>query len=182
MRTPRFHLCVFCGSRPGTHPVFLEAAAALGREVAGVGGALVYGGAKIGLMGAVADAALEAGAQVIGVIPEGLAAREIGHPGLTELHVVKSLHERKAMMAARSNGFVAMPGGFGTLDEFCEMTTWRQLGLHTHPLGLLNTRGYYDGLLKFIDHAVESGFVSDAHATLLHRSDDPGVLLAEMFP
>jgi len=150
MTTPRplRRLCVFTGSSAGVRPEYREAARDLGRLLAQRGIGLVYGGARVGLMGAVADAALEAGGVVIGVIPQGLVAKEIAHTGLTELRVVASMHERKAMMADLADGFVALPGGWGTLEEFFEVLTWAQLGLHAKPCGLLNVGGYFDGLLK----------------------------------
>ena len=153
-------LCVFCGSRAGSHPEFVELARACGKALADRGVALVYGGGRVGLMGAIADAALESGGTVIGVIPQMLLDREVGHPGLSQLHVVKSLAERKLRMAELSDGFVALPGGLGTLDELSEMWTWTQLNLHQKPCALLNTGGYYDALIDFLNHATHEGFVS----------------------
>jgi uncharacterized protein (TIGR00730 family) len=155
-------LCVFCGSSTGRHPAFADAAQVLATELARRNIEIVYGGGNIGLMGVVADAALAAGGRVIGVIPEGLVARELAHPGVSALHVVASMHERKALMADLSDGFIALPGGFGTLEEFCEVVTWTQLGIHQKPCGLLNVEGYYDGLLAFFAHALQ-GAVSQAH-------------------
>ncbi len=152
-------ICVFCGSSSGSRPDYRAAAEQVGRFFAGRGIGIVYGGAKLGLMGAMADAALAAGGEVTGVMPSHLTAREIGHNGLTKLHVVGSMHERKAMMADLSDGFIALPGGFGTFEEFCEVLTWSQLGLHKKPCGLLNVSGYYSPLLEMFDHAVAEGFL-----------------------
>ena len=160
-------LCVFCGSSPGNTPAYLEAARNLGRTLAREGIALVYGGARVGTMGAVADAVLEAGGEAIGVIPEALVAREVAHTGLTELHVVVSMHERKALMADLADGFVALPGGFGTFEEIMEVTTWAQLGMHHKPCGLLNVSGYYDHFKVFIDRAVMEGFIRPEHRAML---------------
>jgi uncharacterized protein (TIGR00730 family) len=170
-------LCVFSGSSPGGHPDYAEVTAALGRALAGAGIGLVYGGASVGLMGTVADAALAAGGEVVGVIPQSLVDREIAHPGLSELHVVHSMHERKALMADLSDGFVALPGGTGTLDELFEVYTWTQLGLHAKPLGLLDVRGYYASLVAFLDHAVAERFVAAEHREMLVVADDPDALL-----
>src|SRR5215469_5924737 len=147
------HYCVFCGSNRGTNPRY-AAAAELGRCLASSGIGIVYGGGKVGLMGVLADAAIEQGGEVIGVIPRMLVDREIAHPGLTELRIVGSMHERKALMADLSDAFIAMPGGYGTLDEFCEILTWTQLGLQQKPIGMLNVDGYFDPLLALFDHAV----------------------------
>jgi uncharacterized protein (TIGR00730 family) len=153
------HVCVFCGSSDGARPAYLDAAIALGAGLGARGFGLVYGGANSGLMGAVADAALAAGAPVIGVLPSVLKDREVAHLGLTELHYVDTMHERKALMAERANAFVALPGGFGTLDEFLEVLTWGQLGIHAKPCVLVNTQGYFDRLLQFLDHAEAEGFL-----------------------
>jgi len=147
-------VCVFCASSPGARPAYQEAAVSLGQELARRGLQLVYGGGKVGLMGILADAMLEVGGEVVGVIPKALLDKEVGHQGLTELHVVESMHQRKAMMADLADAFIAMPGGFGTLEEFCEMLTWLQLGLHSKPCGLLNIEGFYDPLLALFDRAV----------------------------
>jgi uncharacterized protein (TIGR00730 family) len=152
-------ICVFCGSSNGARPGYVTAAQELGVALANAGVGLVYGGGKVGLMGAVADAAMRAGGEVIGVIPQVLVDKEVGHHGLTELHIVKSMHERKAMMEDLSEGFIAMPGGFGTLEEFCEILTWAQLGFHRKPCGILNVDGYYDAMLAFFDYTVTEGFV-----------------------
>jgi len=170
-------LCVFSGSSPGAHPDYAAAAAALGRTLAGAGIGLVYGGASVGLMGTVADAALAAGGEVVGVIPQSLVDREIAHPGLSELHVVHSMHERKALMADLSDGFVALPGGTGTLDELFEVYTWTQLGLHAKPLGLLDVRGYWTSLVAFLDHAVAERFVTAEHRDMLVVAGGPEDLL-----
>ncbi|HVJ08592.1 MAG TPA: TIGR00730 family Rossman fold protein [Acidisarcina sp.] len=166
------HVCVFCGSSDGAKPEYLLEAIQLGRCLAAAGWGLVYGGASVGLMGAVADAALTAGAEVIGVLPEALAAKEIAHSNLTELHIVGSMHERKAKMASLSDAFIALPGGYGTLDEFLEILTWAQLEIHRNPCILVNTDGYYDRLLSFLDHAVEQGFLRAANRSLLVVAKD----------
>jgi uncharacterized protein (TIGR00730 family) len=168
---------VFCGSSAGLHPEYRDAAASLGRLLARSGCTLVYGGGHVGLMGVVADAALTAGGHVIGVIPEALVAREVGHRGLPDLRVVRSMHERKALMADLCDAFVAMPGGFGTLDELFEATTWAQLGIHAKPIGLLNVRGYFDALLRFADHCASEGFVRPEHRALLVEGSEPVALL-----
>jgi len=156
-------ICVFCGSTDGVRPEYGAAAEQLGTLLAERGFGLIYGGTSVGLMGAVADAALVGGAPVIGVLPEVLKDREIAHPCLTELHYVDSMHKRKAMMAERAGAFIALPGGFGTLDEFIEIVTWAQLGIHSKPCVLVNTHGYFDGLLHFLDHAASEGFVREAN-------------------
>lgn len=173
-------VCVFCGSNPGNSPVYAEAARALGGAIARRGMRLVYGGARVGLMGTVADAALAAGAEVIGVMPRDLFAKEIGHPGLTELREVGSMHERKALMAELADGFVALPGGYGTLEEFWEVLTWGQLGIHRKPCGLLDVDGFFGPLLAFVDGAVASGFIAEAHRGLVLEADDPEALLELM--
>jgi hypothetical protein len=173
-------VCVFCGSSPGGRPAYLAGAAGLARLLAGRGITIVYGGAHVGTMGALADAGLAAGGEVVGVIPRHLVEAEIAHRGLSTLHVVASMHERKALMAELSDAFVALPGGIGTLEEFAEVTTWTQLGLHSKPTGLLNLGGYYDRLLEFLDHSVAEGFVRPAHRGLVVDSEDPAELLAAM--
>jgi uncharacterized protein (TIGR00730 family) len=170
-------ICVFCGSSPGHDPRYLEAARDLGRVLAGRSLGVVYGGGSVGLMGAVADAALAAGGEVIGVIPEVLRIRELAHRSLTRLHVVGSMHERKALMAELSDGFVALPGGMGTLEELSEALTWAQLGLHARPIGLLDVAGYYRPLAEFFDRAVGAGFLRPAHRQLLLVDDHPAALL-----
>jgi hypothetical protein len=170
-------VCVFCGSSVGIRPVYREAAQALGRALAGRGVELVFGGGRVGLMGALADAVLAAGGRAIGVIPEALVARDLAHRGLSELRVVGSMHERKALMAELSDAFVALPGGFGTLEEYCEALTWAQLGLHVKPCGLLNVAGFYDALLELFDHAVSEQFVDGPHRSLVLVEEDPRRLL-----
>lgn len=156
-------VCVFCGSRPGARPEFLAAAQAFGEELARRKLALIYGGASVGLMGAVADAVLAAGGRAVGVLPFSMQQREIGHQGLHELHLVNSMHERKALMAKRADAFVALPGGFGTFDELFEIITWGQLGLHSKPIGLLDVGGYFQPLIAMVRRGVEDGFIPEAH-------------------
>lgn len=170
-------ICVFAGSSPGANDAYRSAAVELGEALAARDIELVYGGGCVGLMGVLADAALARGGRVIGVIPHTLMVREVGHRALTELHVVDSMHERKAMMAELSEGFIALPGGFGTLEEMFEILTWAQLGLHGHPCGLLNVEGYFDSLLAFLDHSVQEAFVRDAHRAMLLVDDSPQSLL-----
>jgi hypothetical protein len=172
-------LCVFAGSSPGARPEYVDAARNLGRALVRHQLDLVYGGARVGLMGALADALLAAGGHVTGIIPESLVAKEVAHTGLSDLRIVASMHDRKAAMADLSDGFIAMPGGWGTLDEFFEVLTWAQLGLHRKPCGLLNTRGYYDGLLSFIDHSTDERFVPRAHRAMLLVADVPDALLRQ---
>jgi uncharacterized protein (TIGR00730 family) len=169
-------VCIFCGSSPGNRPVYLEAARSVGRLLAERGLELVYGGAHVGLMGAVADAALTAGGHVIGVIPQSLVNREIAHNKIPDLRVVASMHERKAMMETLSDAFLALPGGMGTLEEVCEIYTWGQLGLHAKPCGLLNVDGYYDPLLRLLDNAVSNGFVRQEHRDAVLADTDPAAL------
>ena len=170
-------LCVFAGSNAGVRPEYRAAAQELGRVLAGRGVGVVYGGASIGLMGALADAALAAGGLVIGVIPAALLAKEIAHPGLTELRVVSSMHERKALMADLSDAFVALPGGLGTFEELFEVLTWAQLGLHRKPCGLLNVQGYFDPLLAFVSHSIEEGFVRPEHRAMISVSKSSASLI-----
>ena len=170
-------VCVFCGSSPGHDPRFREVAQDVGRTLAEAGLELVYGGGRIGLMGAVAEAALAAGGRVTGIIPEALDRREVGFRELSEFIVVDSMHERKRLMAERSDAFVALPGGFGTFEEFCEILTWAQLGIHAKPVGLLDVEGYYEGLLAFLDRARDKGFVRAAHHELLIVDTEPGRLI-----
>jgi uncharacterized protein (TIGR00730 family) len=160
-------VCVFSGSSPGASPDYARAAQEVGRALAGQGIGLVYGGAAVGLMGTVADAALEAGGDVIGVIPQALVDKEIAHPGVPDLRVVGSMHERKALMAELADGFIALPGGMGTLEELFEVYTWTQLGLHSKPLGLLDVRSYYQRLAEFLDHAVAELFLTVEHREML---------------
>jgi uncharacterized protein (TIGR00730 family) len=170
-------LCVFCGSRPGEDPAYEAAARALGETLAEAGIELVYGGGHVGLMGVVANAALAAGGEVVGVMPRALVEREISHTGLTQLHVVSSMHERKAMMSDLSEGFIALPGGTGTLEEFFEVLTWAQLGEHEKPCGLLDVAGYYAPLLDLFDHMVERGFLSTKHRAMVLVETKPEALL-----
>jgi uncharacterized protein (TIGR00730 family) len=160
-------ICVFLGSNSGARPEYREAAVELGQSLARAGVGLVYGGAKVGLMGTLADAALAAGGDVVGIIPRALVEKEVAHSGLSDLRVVTSMHERKSLMAELSDGFIALPGGMGTLEELFEMLTWAQLGMHRKPCGLLNVAGYYDGLSAFLDHAVGERFVAQAHRDML---------------
>ncbi|MFW5735081.1 MAG: TIGR00730 family Rossman fold protein [Oceanidesulfovibrio sp.] len=170
-------ICIFCGSNPGNDPVFANRAQAMGEALAKRGLGMVYGGAAVGLMGRTADAALANGAEVIGVLPRALAAKELAHPGLSELHIVDSMHERKALMAKLSDGFIAMPGGIGTFEEICEVYTWSQLGFHDKPCGLLNVNGYYDCFLDMLDNAVTQGFLKQAHRSILYASPTPETLI-----
>jgi len=170
-------IAVYCGSRFGDDVRFADAARSLGRLIGERGGTLVYGGGRVGLMGATADAAMTAGASVVGVIPEALMQREVGHQGLTELHVVRTMHERKQLMAERADAFVALPGGIGTLEELYEVWSWQQLGYHDKPVALLNVAGYYDALLAFQAQAHRRGFVTDAQHQALIVDDDAGRLL-----
>ncbi len=170
-------VCVFAGASSGRSPAYAEAARAVGTALAGRGLGLVYGGGRVGLMGAVADAALAGGGSVVGVIPQELVDRELAHGGLTELHVVGSLHERKALMADLADGFVALPGGFGTLDELLEQLTWSQLGLHAKPIGLLDVAGYWRPLIALARHATDEGFVRESDLSAIAVGDDPEALL-----
>ena len=170
-------LCVFCGSHSGVDPSYEMTARTLGRTLAESGIELVYGGGHVGLMGAVANAALAAGGDVTGVMPKALVNREIAHTGLTRLHVVGSMHERKAMMSELSEGFVALPGGTGTLEEFFEILTWAQLGEHAKPCGLLNVAGYYDPLLAVFDHMVDRGFLDERHRAMVLVETEPTAML-----
>ncbi|QLC34148.1 TIGR00730 family Rossman fold protein [Halarchaeum sp. CBA1220] len=170
-------LCVYCGSSSGERPAYAAAAADLGTALAERDVTLVYGGGRVGLMGAVADAALAAGGDVHGVIPESLEAKEVAHSGLTDLDVVASMHERKARMAELADGFVALPGGFGTLEEIVEVLTWAQLGFHEKPCGLLNVAGYYDDLAAFFDHQTDEGFVEETHREMVVVEDSVEDLL-----
>lgn len=171
------NICVFCGSSPGARSAYSEAARALGAELARRDLGLVYGGASVGLMGTIADAVLAAGGRAIGVIPQSIADVEIAHTTLTELHVVESMHARKALMADRSAAFVAMPGGIGTLEEIFEVWTWSQLGIHHKALGFLNVDGYYDSLATFLDRQVAEAFVKPVHRDIAVTESDPALLL-----
>jgi len=173
-------LCVFCGSSSRALESYFEAARRTGAEIARRGLRLVYGGASVGLMGALADAALEAGGIVVGVIPRALVQKEVAHPRLTEQHVVESMHDRKALMSQLADAFLALPGGLGTLDELFETLTWAQLGFHHKPVALLNTGGYFDQLLAFLDRAVQDGFLHPAHREMIFSGSDPAALLDAM--
>lgn len=170
-------ICVFCGSSFGADPLFRSAASELGRTIAARGLELVYGGGKVGLMGTVAQAAVEQGGRVIGVIPESLRDKELAYEGCTELFVVGSMHERKALMMELSDAFIALPGGYGTLDELFEVLTWLQLGIHAKPAGLLNAVGYFDQLLAFLDHVVATSFMLPEHKAMVPVADRPGELI-----
>jgi len=170
-------VCVYCGSSPGRNPAYREAGTALGQILAGRGLGLVYGGASVGIMGAVADAVLAGGGEAIGIIPRSLARKEVAHEGLTRQYIVESMHERKAMMAEVSDAFVALPGGWGTIEEIFEMLTWAQLGFHEKPCGMLNVSGYFDGLFAFLEHAVGERFVKPEFRELLILEEDPRRLL-----
>ena len=174
---PAFSLCVYCGSRPGVLSQYSEVAQEVGRWIAQHDGQLVYGGGHNGLMGALADATLEAGGRVVGIIPQALVDKEYAHRGCTELHIVADMHERKHMMAERADAFLALPGGIGTLEEFFEVWTWRQLGYHNKPVGLLNLAGYYDSLLAFLAHSTAQGFMGEWQSDLVQVSDKPQDLL-----
>jgi len=173
-------ICVYCGSRHGLRPAYTAAAQALGTAIGSRGWQLVYGGGKVGLMGEVANATLTAGGRVVGVIPESLQQLEVGHTGLHELHVVPTMHVRKQMMAERADVFIALPGGIGTLEELYEVWTWRQLGYHDQPIGLLNTEGYYDQLLAFMSNTVSEGFLSSGQNEHLRVGTDPEALLLSL--
>ena len=170
-------VCVFCGSSSGSSPVFVQMARKLGRSLARRGMALVYGGGSVGLMGAIADAVLAEGGEAIGVIPKALQLRELAHPNLSVLHVVESMHERKAKMADLAEAFVALPGGMGTLEEFAEVLTWAQLGFHQRPCGLLDVAGYYDPLVAFFDRATALGFIRPEHRRIVLIENEPDALL-----
>jgi uncharacterized protein (TIGR00730 family) len=170
-------LCVYCGSSPGRDPAYAQAGSTLGRLLVARGIALVYGGASVGVMGAIAAAVLSGGGEAIGVIPRALAIKEVAHPALTEQHVVGSMHERKALMAELADGFIALPGGWGTLEEIFEVLTWAQLGFHRKPCGLLNVNGYFDGLFEFLEHGIAEGFVRPEFRDLLVLEDDAERLL-----
>lgn len=174
------HICVFCGSSVGARPAYPAAASELGRTLAERGVGVVFGGGKVGLMGMLADAALAAGGEVIGVIPQALLAREIAHSGLTKLHVVRSMHERKTLMADLASAFIALPGGYGTCEEFFEAVTWTQLGIHQKPCGLLNVDGYYDALLELLERAVADGFIREENRSLVLDASDIPTLLAKL--
>jgi uncharacterized protein (TIGR00730 family) len=177
---PSFSVCVYCGSRHGERAAYTEAARALGSAIGSRGWQLVYGGGKVGLMGEVADAVLATGGRVVGVIPQSLMQREVGHAGLTELHVVPTMHLRKQMMAERADAFIALPGGIGTLEELYEVWTWRQLGYHRQPIGLLNIDGFYDTLLAFMKQTVDEGFLSMQQLAAVEVGSDPEEMLLRL--
>jgi uncharacterized protein (TIGR00730 family) len=176
--SPEKWIGVFCASASGASPEYLHAAAELGRRIAERGYGVLYGGTMVGAMGAVADAALAAGGAVVGFIPDVIQERQVEHRGLTELHVVRTMHERKAMLAARADAFVALPGGYGTMDEFIEIVTWAQLKIHAKPCVLVNVNGFWDGLLQFLDHCVEQGFIVAENRGLVQVARDPEEALA----
>jgi uncharacterized protein (TIGR00730 family) len=173
-------LCVFCGSQSGARAIYADAASALGRSLLRHGIGLVYGGGAVGLMGILADTLLAGEGEVIGVIPRPLGSKEVAHQGLKDLRYVDSMHQRKAQMAELADGFIAMPGGFGTFEEFFEVLTWAQLGIHGKPCGLLNAEGYFDGLIAFIDHAVAEGFVRPKYRPMVLLDSDPEALIQRM--
>jgi uncharacterized protein (TIGR00730 family) len=170
-------ICVFCGSQVGTNPLYRQAAQELGHLLVQRGYGLVYGGGHVGLMGVIADAVLQGGGEVIGVIPEAMVARELAHRGVTQLYVVASMHERKARMAELAEAFIALPGGYGTLEEFFEVVTWAQLGIHRKPIGLLNVAGYFDALATLVEHAITEGFIRPEHRQLVVLAEHPHALL-----
>jgi uncharacterized protein (TIGR00730 family) len=171
-------ICVYCGSSPGARPSYVAAAAALARRLVAHGIAIVYGGSGVGLMGALADAALEAGGEVIGVMPRSLVEKDVAHTRLSDLRVAGSMHERKALMAGLSDAFIALPGGYGTFEEFCEALTWTQLGLQRKPCGILDVEGYYNPLLALFDHAVAERFLHPVHRRMVISGSDPESLIA----
>lgn len=173
-------ICVFCGSSSGSRPIYAEMARATGETLAARGLGVVYGGSSVGLMGALADAALAAGGEVIGVLPRGLFRREVAYSGLTQLREVSSMHERKALMSELADGFLVLPGGFGTCDELFEMLTWTQIGLHHKPIGLLDVSGYFESLLAFVRHAAQEGFLPSAHIELLLRAETPAAIIDQL--
>lgn len=177
---PAFSLCVYCGSKPGHNPAFVQLASQVGQWIGAHGGQLVYGGGRSGLMGVVAEATLAAGGRVVGIIPTALVEKEFAHQGCTELHVVDTMHERKRLMAEKADAFLALPGGIGTFEELFEVWTWRQLGYHDKPVGILNSHGYYDALLGFIDQVVADGFMSDWQTTLVTVDNDSEALLQRL--
>ncbi|MFW6413108.1 MAG: TIGR00730 family Rossman fold protein [Oceanicaulis sp.] len=170
-------ICVYCGSNTGAAPSYVDAARAMGRTLAERGVRLVYGGGQVGLMGVVADACLEAGGRVVGVIPNFLHQKEVAHPRVDDMRIVTSMHERKLMMAEESDAFVAMPGGLGTMEELFEVWTWSQLGRHEKPVGVLNVNGYYDGLMDFLDHMRGEGFVEAKHRGMLKCAETPDAIV-----
>ena len=177
MTSASFSICVYCASRMGSREAYAQAAREVGREIGRRGWQLVYGGGNVGLMGVMADAVLQAGGRVVGVIPESLMRREVGHTGLHEQHVVPTMHVRKQMMAERAHAFLALPGGIGTLEELYEVWTWRQLGYHDQPIGLLDTESFYQPFLAFMRHAVDEGFLAREQLASLHIGREPALLL-----
>ena len=173
-------ICVYCGANPGVNPVYAQAARAMGQALVARNLALVFGGGHVGLMGIIADEVLRLGGEVTGVIPQQLVDRELAHPGLTRLFVVRDMHERKAMMAQLSDGFVAMPGGMGTLEELFEMLTWSQLGIHAKPVGVLNVDGFYDQLAGFVRHASDEGFIRPEQSALMMVESEPEALILRL--
>ena len=180
MAEPRFSVCVYCGSRPGENPLFAEVAQAVGGWIGAQGGQLVYGGGRSGLMGLVAQATAQAGGRVVGVIPQSLVDKEHANHACDELHIVQTMHERKALMAERSHAFLALPGGIGTFEELFEVWTWRQLGYHDKPIGLLDVAGYYQPLLTFLAGSVQAGFMGPWQMDLVRVGTEPAGLLAEL--
>ena len=180
MAEPRFSVCVYCGSRPGENPLFAEAAQAVGAWIGAQGGQLVYGGGRSGLMGLIAQATAQAGGRVVGVIPQSLVDKEHANHACDELHIVQTMHERKALMAERSHAFLALPGGIGTFEELFEVWTWRQLGYHDKPIGLLDVAGYYQPLLTFLAGSVQAGFMGPWQMDLVRVGTEPAGLLAEL--
>lgn len=180
MAEPAFSICVYCGSRPGENALFAQTARAVGTWIGANGGQLVYGGGRSGLMGTVADATQAAGGRVVGVIPQSLVDKEHARHACDELHIVRTMHERKALMAERSNAFLALPGGIGTFEELFEVWTWRQLGYHDKPIGLLNVAGYYDAMLAFLQHSVASGFIGEWQMGLVQTGQETDVLLRSL--
>lgn len=173
-------ICVFCGSNSGIDPIYLETAEKVGKFLVSENIELVYGGGRVGLMGKIADTVMENGGKVIGVIPHDLSAKEIAHQNLTELHIVDSMHERKAMMAELADGFIALPGGVGTFEEFCEIVTWAQLGIHTKPCALMNVGGFYDAFIAMFDHSMNQGFIRPQHRALILVESEIGKLFQLM--
>jgi hypothetical protein len=178
--TPAFSICVYCGSRPGEQPGFIATAQAVGRWIGDHGGQLVYGGGRTGLMGTVAEATRASGGRVVGIIPQALVDKELANRSSDELHVVDTMHERKAMMGARADAFLALPGGIGTFEELFEIWTWRQLGYHDKPIGILNVAGYYDALFAFLAHSVQEGFMGEWQMGLVRTGDQAAALLQSL--
>lgn len=179
-KPPAFSICVYCGSKPGDKPEFAKLAVQVGTWIGSHAGQLVYGGGRNGLMGLLAEATMQAGGRVIGIIPKALVEKEWAHHGCTELHVVDTMHERKRLMAEKADAFLTLPGGIGTFEEMFEVWTWRQLGYHDKPIGILNSHGYYDALLTFIDQVVHEGFMADWQTQLVTVGSDPEVLLRNL--